>query len=189
MIAPTALVKSEEAVSQEKNYPFGNAGSRETWQAELNLLAQAVRTESDAEMRKLAQQFLARRTARRETLRLNAALVDYERRREWLDGLAKYVELGIWRAAAIPGYEPSPAVAADPDFKFYRTFEQNRTQEVNQITLALGSEETLFYYSGMAQAMLLDRLVPDWEGRILRDDVMLEDLLRHAVAEVVTPVE
>lgn len=189
MIAPTSLIKAEKAVGQEKNYPYDDPVSREAWQVELNLLAQAVRTESDTEMRKLAQQFLGRRTARRETLRLDAALVDYERQREWLEGLAKYVELGIWRAAATPGYEPSPAVDIDPDFKSYRTFEQNRTQEVNQITLALGSEETLFYYSGMAQAMLLDRLMPDWEGRILRDDVMLEDLLRHAVAEVVTPVE
>lgn len=37
--------------------------------------------------------------------------------------------------------------------------------------------------TGMAQAFLLDRLMPQWKRRILRDTVLLEDLLGDAVKE------
>jgi hypothetical protein len=38
-----------------------------------------------------------------------------------------------------------------------------------------------FYYSGMAQAVLLDRLMPDWKVRAWSEGVWLEDLLAEAV--------
>jgi hypothetical protein len=34
-----------------------------------------------------------------------------------------------------------------------------------------------FYYTGMAQAMLLDRLHPGWHEQTLTDEVWLESLL------------
>jgi hypothetical protein len=40
-----------------------------------------------------------------------------------------------------------------------------------------------FYYTGMAQAVLLDRLMPDWKAHILTETVALEDLLREAVQQ------
>jgi hypothetical protein len=43
--------------------------------------------------------------------------------------------------------------------------------------------ETRFYYTGMAQASLLDRLMPDWKVRILAKGVWLEDLLQSAVQQ------
>jgi hypothetical protein len=38
-----------------------------------------------------------------------------------------------------------------------------------------------FYYSGMAQAVLLDRLMPGWKARAMQDSVFLEALLAEAV--------
>jgi hypothetical protein len=38
-----------------------------------------------------------------------------------------------------------------------------------------------FYYSGMAQAMLLDQLLPNWKEQALDEAVFLEDLLETAV--------
>jgi len=38
-----------------------------------------------------------------------------------------------------------------------------------------------FYYSGMAQAFLLDRLRPDWKSKAFDEDIWLEDLLAEAV--------
>lgn len=182
MMAPARLEMAERAAGQEENYPFDDSGGRELWQAELNLLAQAVNSKSEAKVRELAQQFLERRSARRETMKLNAGLVNYEKQREWLEGLAKYVELEIWRQAAeTSDYKPLSTIAADPDFKKYQTFDQSWAQEVSQITLSPGSKETLLYYSGMAQAVLLDRLMPNWKEHILTDDLMLEDLLRQAI--------
>ena len=41
--------------------------------------------------------------------------------------------------------------------------------------------EIRFYYSGMAQAVILDRLVPGWKDKAFAEGVYLEDLLRGAV--------
>lgn len=47
-------------------------------------------------------------------------------------------------------------------------------------TQATREGETRFYYTGMAQAMLLDRLLPEWKNSVFEDDVWLEDLLMEA---------
>ena len=38
-----------------------------------------------------------------------------------------------------------------------------------------------FYYSGMAQAVLLDRFAPGWKAQILDQGVWLDELLDAAV--------
>lgn len=40
-----------------------------------------------------------------------------------------------------------------------------------------------FYYSGWAQAVIPDRLLPGWQARAFDQDVWLEDLLREAVGQ------
>jgi len=37
--------------------------------------------------------------------------------------------------------------------------------------------------TGMAQAFLLDALLPDWKEKYWKDGIFLEDLLRTAIAE------
>ncbi len=41
--------------------------------------------------------------------------------------------------------------------------------------------EARFYYTGLAEAALLDRLMPDWKARVMAKGVWLEDLLQLAV--------
>ena len=45
-----------------------------------------------------------------------------------------------------------------------------------------GREDIRFYYSGMAQAVALDRLMPTWKTRAFADATWLETLLAEAVA-------
>lgn len=183
MTAPARLNAAERMMSRATKYPLADVRFRAAWQTELDLLARAVRAQTESETKELARQFLAGRAARRMAQGLDSELVVFETEREWLEGLAKYTELEIWRRAAqTPGYKALPAMAADAGFKDYSSFEQHWTQEVNQITLALGSEESLFYYSGLAQAVILDRLAPDWKERILRENVTLEELIRDGLA-------
>jgi hypothetical protein len=181
-VSPDRLADSEMAVRQwEGQYPWDDGGLRDAWQTELALLAEAVQAPSDGEAAELARQFLVQRDRRRETYGLDSALVDYERQREWLEGLAKYVELEVWRqASTTPGYEPLPALAGDPEFKGYATFEQRWAQEMGQLRRAAAQEDGRFYYSGMAQAVLLDRLMPEWKEQVMEEGVFLEDLLRAA---------
>jgi hypothetical protein len=72
---------------------------------------------------------------------LSAALIGYERQREWLEGLAKYVELEILRQAFVTAdYQPVPALGDDPEFEGYGGFESRWAREVDQIRRMAGDE-------------------------------------------------
>jgi hypothetical protein len=182
----TAQAQFDDA---EKAYPDGDrywaadAAMHADWKAEIDLLVRAVQTPSDADGKALARQFLAQRQQRRQARGLAPALMDYERRFEWLEGLAKYIELSAWRAAATTGgYAALPALAGDADFKHYTTYDQRWSQELDQLKRQADlAGETRFYYTGMAQATLLDRYQPDWKARAMVKGAWLEDLLAEAV--------
>ncbi len=183
-VAGEKLVAGETAVStHQSQYPWHDADLQAAWQAELELLQQALRAETDADAAKLAQQFLEQRTTRRNSAALQSELIAYEQDREWVEGLARYVELEIWRQAAkAPDYQPVPALTELPDFDAYSGFERRWTREVDQITRMADDEgDGRFYYTGMAQAVLLDRLMPGWKAFAMDEGVMLEALLETAV--------
>jgi len=115
---------------------------------------------------------------------LDADLIAFEVRLEWLEGTAKFVELRSWEEAySYHGYVSLPEMAADPDFKDYETFESHWSQEMRQARQQASREgDVRFYYTGMLQAYLLDRLMPDWKEHITAEGVYLEDLLKEAVA-------
>ncbi|NMC54931.1 MAG: hypothetical protein GYA48_14990 [Chloroflexi bacterium] len=177
--APQRLYAAEFALLNHENaYPFEDEAA---WQAELQALQDALRAKTDEEAAQHAQTFLALRAQRRAALRLTAEQIDLERQREWLEGGAKYTELAIWQAAARDEqYAPLAATSLLRDFQQYRGFNGRWQNEVSQITRSAGSE-TLFYYSGMAQAFLLDRLAPNWKQSYFLPDVWLEDLLAAAL--------
>jgi hypothetical protein len=183
-MAADRLAAAETAVfPAESNYPWTDETLQAAWQAELDLLAAAVDAHTDVEALDLARQFVDQRAQRRQESGLDNALIDYERQREWLEGLGRYVELEIWRQAALAdGYEPVAAVQDDPDFSGYATFDRRWTQEIDQMGRMAGDEgDGRFYYTGMAQAVLLDRLLPDWKTQALDAGVFLDDLLSTAV--------
>ena len=185
IVNPQHFAKAEEAMRLENEYPWDDITLRDAWQKELDLLVDAATAESNAEAAELARQFLAQRDARRTQSKLSPDLVDFERQREWLEGLAKYAELAIGRtAASTPGYEPLADLKDDPEFNDYRTRERFWSQQLDQVRSILNSEGTIwFYYSGFAQAVLLDRLLPGWKESALSEGKPLEDLLRDAISQ------
>ncbi len=144
----------------------------------MELLVQAVRAPTEVEARDLAGRFLQARDQRR--LSLKPEFAEYEQQREWLEGLAKYAELEIGRLAAVtPEYEPLPAILADSNFNSYQDRIQFMSAQLGEAQRTQGrSGETRFYYSGLAQAMLLDRLLPGWKEEAFKPGVTLETLLR-----------
>jgi hypothetical protein len=184
-VVPSRLAEAENVNRWGSQYPWDNPTLGKDWQLELDLLVRAVRAQSNEETADLVRQFLALRDKRRTTAGLNHDLVNYERQREWLEGLAKYAELSIGRLAGkTPGYTALPALTADPGFNEYTTIEQYWSGQIDEVRRTAGREgEVRFYYSGMAQAVLLDRLMPDWKERIFNPEVMLEDLLRQAIEQ------
>jgi hypothetical protein len=185
MRVPQKLADSENTSRQyEQQYPWDDTSLQADWQTELDLLTEALRSTDENQSAELALQFLEIRADRRASAQLNENMIAYEQQREWLEGLARYAELEIWRLAGDSSYMPVPETSEDPEFKAYRDYSRRWTNEVNQISrMSTDEGDGRFYYTGMAQAFLLDRLMPGWKERAFDEDVWLEDLLRSAVGE------
>ncbi len=110
--------------------------------------------------------------------------MDYERWLEWEEGTAKYIEVAMLRKAGeTAGYQALPGMRIDPDFKQFKKTGQRWSQEMVQLRYQTTSGENQLYMTGLAQAFLLDDLLPGWQEQYWKDEVSLEDLLRQAVAQ------
>jgi hypothetical protein len=180
--APGRFDGAKKAYRDEPRYPWDNSELQQSWKIELDLLARGLSATSNEETANLAHHFLEHRSERRRQFGLDATLENYERHMEWLEGLAKYIELGVWREASLSGtYIPRPELTVDPDFKKYKTFSSQWSKELMNMRMQSSRQGDIrFYYSGMAQAFLLDRLQPGWKARIVNDDNWLEGLLAEA---------
>ncbi len=133
-VAPNRLEEAEDAHRHGKIYWQAAEAMHDDWTEEIDLLVKALEVESDQEVGELVHRFLDQREQRRMAHGLDEALIAYERLIEWEGGLAKYVELAMWREAyAAQEYEPLASVANDPDFKSYSTFDQQWSQELGQM--------------------------------------------------------
>lgn len=177
------LLAGENALRMgEAAYPWEEKTHVENWQIELDTLAGALRAETPEEMEAMVQQFLELRSARRTANALTDNLINLERWREWEEGLAKYTELeSLRQAASAPEYAAVDVLKVDPDFHSYRGFQRRWSNELTTLTRQASADENRFYYSGMAQAFLLDRLMPGWKHRAMQENVWLEDLLVEAL--------
>jgi hypothetical protein len=179
MLAADRLAVAERSVAVEASYPFD--AMEEPWRQEMAALVQAARAETNAEAGELARQFLEQRAARRESLTIEQ--VEFERLREWEEGLAKYAELEIGRLADLDeDYRPVQGISQDPSFQDYNGQENFWSNQLNEARSTRGrSGDTWFYYSGNALAVVLDRLSPGWKPRALPGGEFLDDLLAEAV--------
>ncbi len=182
--APQKFAEAEAIYEYEDQYWKSDSKKQPAWDEEIDLLIKAVGASWEGDAAELGRQFLAQRDQRRREFGLGAEMVAYEVLIEWLEGTAKYVGLRSWEAAGSDhGYLSLAEMEADPDFKDYETFKSHWNQEMRQARQQAGREgDVRFYYTGMLQAYLLDRLMPDWKDHIMEDGIYLEDLLRDAVA-------
>ena len=135
IMAPDKLAAAENTnIQYESQYPWNDLTLQGDWQVELDLLAQALLADDQTEVTDLARKFIKVRTERRESAGLSLELVRYEQQREWLEGLARYAELEIWRLAANSQYLPVPDTADLPDFDNYAGFNTTWSNEISQIS-------------------------------------------------------
>jgi hypothetical protein len=178
MLVPDKFAAGELVNQYSDQYPWADESLQGDWQKELDILADALRSSNPAQTTELVVQFLTVRDARRTSAGLSQELIAYEQNREWLEGLARYAELEIWRQAATAPYEPISESGRLPDFADYGGFDRRWSGEIDQMTRMAGNEgDGRFYYTGMAQAVLLDRLLPGWKLQAFEDGVWLEELL------------
>lgn len=183
-ILPQRLAYSEKLLGeQESSYPWNNTEFVDAWNRELGTLQNSLSLDDTEVLADSVARFLELRRERRDKFNLRAEHIELEIQREWLEGLAKYTEIELWkRAAEDPTYQPILALTGDSDFNNYQNFEERWTQEFRQLGSFSGSDSQ-FYYSGMAQALLLDKLNDRWKERILNVESTLEGLLERAIAE------
>ncbi len=177
-LAPKRITKAESIHKLENQYK-----SFAELKQEGAILADALQAKTQDEKIDLVRQFLATRDARRKNSALSADLIDYERLLEWEEGTAKYAEVAILKQAkGASDYQPLPEMKNDADFKAYQKFKQRWSQELIQLRYQTTLGETDFYMTGLAQAFLLDDLMPEWKQQYWKDNIFLEDLLRAAIA-------
>ena len=182
--APERITEAESVHKLGNEYDDLAKAFQPEWKKESNLLADALEAKTKAEKIELVHQFLAARDARRRNYNLADRFVDYERWLEWEEGTAKYIEVGMLRLAGeTADYAALPQMNIDPDFKGYYKVDQRWSQELFQLRHPLSSGEPRIYMTGLAQAFLLDDLMPGWKEHYWKEGVFLEDLLRQAIAE------
>ena len=180
---PDRFEDAEKAYPLSEEYESLFEEMSEDWQQEVQALIDALNEEDQARRFERINSFVQIREERRSKANLSSELVRYEKRFEWLEGSAKYVELEIWENAVdSPEYQPVKEIDADNDFDDYQGYQKRWRNELNNTeSAAKNGGDTLFYYSGMLQARLLDELMPDWQTKIGEVGVWYEDLLKDAV--------
>ena len=162
--------------SSEKHYPFKDEVFRDAWNQEGALLASALREDDDTERLALIRKFLDMRTKRRSDASLSQELISLEREFEWLEGLAKYVEMKF--------AELGSSQQGEAESKAYRIVWNRLRMDFIYRLNNLGNlhGDLRFYLSGAIQAMILDKIRPDWKQEMMhQENVCLEDLLRNSV--------
>ncbi len=174
--APERFRQALKVYAAEDRYPAGDKEFAAAWDKEGSLLAAALKAGEGVSVRSTVREFLETRDARRAKAGLGADLLAYERELEWLEGLTKYVEIGLYDLAAARSGQPSYSTYR-PAAPYWRVAEFYRLEKL----LSRQEGDGRFYSSGMAQARLLDALAPGWKEKVMRPGTFLEDLLRAAI--------
>lgn len=184
--ASVAFDKFAEAESvswMSGDYPWGQPDNRSGWETETDYLVRAYEADTPEERREMAEAFIHSREERRQQAGLDDSFIGYEKKREWLEGLAKYTELKIGViAAGSPVYSPVEGALEADDFEMYENKESYLANQLSEVSRAAARDgESRFYYGGMLQAMVLDQLSMDWRNRVMEEGIFLEDEIRMAL--------
>lgn len=181
--APQRLAESETVAHRASEYPWHQHENAIGWIEETDILLEAYNSESEEASVQFINKFVEKRNLRRKMSNLSTATIQYEQKREWLEGLAKYAELKIGLMASENQlYNHIIEIEEIPDFKDYNTFPAYFKLQIKEVRRAANRpEENRYYYTGMLQALMLDRLIPTWKTEAFYEDVYLENLLEKAV--------
>jgi hypothetical protein len=174
-LAPQRFAKAVHVYGLEDRYPFHDPEFSAAWNSEGEALADALRATEVAAISGLARKFLDTREARRSKVSLDTMFIAYENELEWLEGLAKYAEVRFYELAA--------SRAKETAYASYRSGHPFWPADLGRLRRALGGQtgDLRFYLSGVAQAMLLDRISPGWKAKAFEEKSNLEDSLRAAI--------
>lgn len=158
-------------------YPFDASPPSELWTEEGRALDRARTAEGRGAACRAVEDFRSARTRRRRSTAFDATTTAYERGQEWLQGLAKFAELRLYRRAA--------RESGSPEGVEYRSGPAHWEDDLEDLRSGLGSlgRDRRFAVSGLGQALALERLDPDWKARALPGGRPLDELLAETCAD------
>jgi hypothetical protein len=166
-------------------FPYDSALVQARFTAFAHSLDTVLTSRSGAELERdsLGRDSLAHAvTAARGQLRAAVSAEDdrYLAFQIWQEGVARYTELQVARFAAAPGYAPSEAFRALPDYTEYAAaaaaIEHGIRTGLRNVDLGR-SKRVAFYPVGAATALVLDAADPGWRVRYFAERFSLEPLL------------
>jgi hypothetical protein len=173
-----------------RTYPVLAVDNNVGFALEGDALAEVLRATTPQEARAAAVRWLAVRRDRRS--HLDAEAIAYEDGTEFNEGLAKYVEYRM--TGALEGRTPGPGMKWAQGFHGYQDLSGVRERLIDQMVKHMRGEINVnndpygssplrmrLYYSGMAVAVLLERLSPGWHEGILRPRATLTELAEQAI--------
>ena len=174
-LVPQRFARAMSVYRSENRYPYKDPGFSAAWNSEGGALADALTALETTTISDLVRKFLDTREARRSQINLDSELISFEYELEWLEGLAKYAEVRFYELAA--------SRASESAYASYRSDHPLWPADLARLRRNLGGQggDLRFYLSGVAQAMLLDRLRPGWKAKAFGEKSNLEDFLRGAV--------
>ncbi|MFW6290271.1 MAG: hypothetical protein ACOC0R_04820 [Mariniphaga sp.] len=180
---PHKFTEGENAGRLSQEYPWDNDKNAEGWKQEIKFLHQAYTSGNIDSARWYVRKFVDRRNERRLKAGLSPEMIGYEKNREWLEGLAKYAELKIGLLAEEnKTYKPIEQIKNVPGFNSYKKRTRFFNRQLGEVKRTAGRHgESRFYYGGMLQALMLDRLLPGWKTAAFEQDLALDELLKKAV--------
>jgi hypothetical protein len=144
--------------------------------AEGQALVKALQATDGPSARQAAAEFLKLRQTRRATE--DEQIAAYEQMTEWVEGLARYAEVSLMRrAGAVSNTSLGQSIKYPVAAEVWQQF-------LDQLADPAASPDGFrgrYYLLGAGQAFLLDRLLPEWKTRVLKEKIALEDLLQEAV--------
>ncbi|MEW6367915.1 MAG: hypothetical protein AB1714_25065 [Acidobacteriota bacterium] len=171
-------------------YPVLSVDNNVGLALEGGALGAALRSQSERACREAVLDWLAVRKDRRAKLPSEA--IEYEDGVEFGEGLAKYTEYRLLES--LEGRMPASEMWWVQGFHGYDDLALRRSRLVDKMLQHMRGEVLVnndpygaaplrmrLYYSGMAVAVLLDRLSTNWKGRILQPEASLTDLVEDAV--------
>ena len=163
-------------------YPDLNAENLALAQVEQMILFQLIRFDDSPDPEKV-RQFLAVRQARLKSI--GPEFLRADRGIEYQEGIPTYLEIRLLDEAR-KALASSPGLGADDPYALgFSLAPEIRVGDYLQRLLKFSSDagttRSRAYGTGMALALLLDRLGVDWKGAALTTDKYLDEILSEAV--------
>jgi hypothetical protein len=174
-LAALGLARGDNTGMWMLNYPFpyDQPEVASSFSRLRDLLLAAVNQADEKKFKKLARRYIDARG------KFFAQLAPDDRKylefQLWQEGIARYTQ--IKSAEAAVHYQPTPEYAALSDYESFTAYAAHaRTDTLNELKRTVLPEwkRTVVYSFGAAEAMLLDRIHPNWKENYFKHPLSME---------------